>query len=186
MNETENTSVPEIVPAIQPFSRTQVSLERGKLPPQDLNLEEAILGAMLIDKKGVDDVIDILNPEVFYKKQHQLIYQAIFELFNESEAIDLLTVAEQLRKNGNLEAVGGEFYLINLTQRVSSSANVEFHARIILQKFIKRKLIEISSEIIEDAYDDTRDVFDSLDSAEQKLYEVTQGNLKRSSEAAGD
>ena len=186
MNETENTSVPEIVPAIQPFSRTQVSLERGKLPPQDLNLEEAILGAMLIDKKGVDDVIDILNPEVFYKKQHQLIYQAIFELFNESEAIDLLTVAEQLRKNGNLEAVGGEFYLINLTQRVSSSANVEFHARIILQKFIKRKLIEISSEIIEDAYDDTRDVFDSLDSAEQKLYEVTQGNLKRSSEVAGD
>ena len=183
MNETENTSVPEIVPAIQPFSRTQVSLERGKLPPQDLNLEEAILGAMLIDKKGVDDVIDILNPEVFYKKQHQLIYQAIFELFNESEAIDLLTVAEQLRKNGNLEAVGGEFYLINLTQRVSSSANVEFHARIILQKFIKRKLIEISSEIIEDAYDDTRDVFDSLDSAEQKLYEV---NLKRSSEVAGD
>ena len=163
-----------------------MSLERGKLPPQDLNLEEAILGAMLIDKKGVDDVIDILNPEVFYKKQHQLIYQAIFELFNESEAIDLLTVAEQLRKNGNLEAVGGEFYLINLTQRVSSSANVEFHARIILQKFIKRKLIEISSEIIEDAYDDTRDVFDSLDSAEQKLYEVTQGNLKRSSEAAGD
>lgn len=186
MNDTNMLSAAEPTTQPQRGTRTQATLERGKLPPQDLNLEEAILGAMLIDKKGVDDVIDILNPTVFYKKQHQLIYQAIFDLFNQSEPIDLLTVAEQLRKTGNLEAVGGEFYLINLTQRVSSSANVEFHARIVLQKFIKRRLIEISAEIIEDAYDDTRDVFDSLDSAEQKLYDVTQGNLKRSSESAGD
>ena len=186
MNDTDITPIPENTPSLQRNSRPQPTIERGKIPPQDLNLEEVILGAMLIDKKGVDDVIDILNPEVFYKKQHQLIYQAIFELFNQSEAIDLLTVAEQLRRTGNLEAAGGEFYLINLTQRVSSSANVEFHARIVLQKFIKRKLIEISAKIIEDAYDDTRDVFDSLDNAEQMLYEVTQGNLKRSSEAAGD
>ena len=186
MNDTDITPIPENTPSLQRNSRPQPIIERGKIPPQDLNLEEVILGAMLIDKKGVDDVIDILNPEVFYKKQHQLIYQAIFELFNQSEAIDLLTVAEQLRRTGNLEAAGGEFYLINLTQRVSSSANVEFHARIVLQKFIKRKLIEISAKIIEDAYDDTRDVFDSLDNAEQMLYEVTQGNLKRSSEAAGD
>ena len=186
MNETDNIPVTDNIPQNQRITRVQPTLERGKIPPQDLNLEEAILGAMLIDKKGVDDVIDILNAEVFYKKQNQLIYEAIFQLFNQSEAIDLLTVAEQLRRNGNLEAVGGELYLINLTQRVSSSANVEFHARIILQKFIKRKLIEISSGIIEDAYDDTQDVFDSLDAAEQKLYEVTQGNLKRTAESAGD
>ena len=105
----------------------QISLERGKIPPQALDLEEAVLGAMLIDKKGVDDVIDIISADVFYKKQHQLIYQAIFELFQNSEPIDLLTVAEQLRKTGNLEAAGSEIYLINLTQRVSSSANAEYH-----------------------------------------------------------
>ncbi|MDO4783306.1 MAG: replicative DNA helicase [Capnocytophaga felis] len=167
-------------------SPAMINLERGKIPPQDVNIEQVVLGAMMIDKKGVDDVIDVLSPEVFYRKQHQLIYQAIFELFQQSQPIDLLTVMEQLRKNGNLEAVGGEFYLIQLTQRVSSSAHIEFHARIIMQKFIQRRLIQISSEVIEDAYDETKDVFDLLDSAESKLYEVTQGNLKRSSESAGD
>lgn len=182
MNQLERTPIETTFRTMTP----QISLERGKIPPQALDLEEAVLGAMLIDKKGVDDVIDIISADVFYKKQHQLIYQAIFELFQNSEPIDLLTVAEQLRKTGNLEAAGSEIYLINLTQRVSSSANAEHHARIILQRFIKRRLIEISSEIIEEAYDETRDVFDSLDAAEQKLYDVTQGNLKRSSESAGD
>lgn len=166
--------------------RPQISLERGKIPPQDVNLERVVLGAMLIDKKGVDDVIDVLNPEVFYTKQHQLIYEAITKLFQQSQPVDLMTVIEQLRRDANLEAIGGEYYLIELTQRVSSSANIEFHARIIMQKFIQRRLIQISSEIIEQAYDETTDVFDLLDTAESKLYEVAQGNLKRSSEAAGD
>ena len=191
MNETNNiANVPSLVPMNERTNNftptTTPTIERGKIPPQDIDTEEVILGAMLIDKKGVDDVIDILNPEVFYTKAHQLIYQAMFELFTQSEAIDLRTVTNQLRKMGNLEAVGGELYLINLTQRVSSSAHVQFHARIVLQKFIKRKLIEIAANIIEEAYDDTVDVFDSLDNAEQKLYEVTQGNLKRSSESASD
>ena len=191
MNETNNiANVPSLVPMNERTNNftptTTPTIERGKIPPQDIDTEEVILGAMLIDKKGVDDVIAILNPEVFYTKAHQLIYQAMFELFTQSEAIDLRTVTNQLRKMGNLEAVGGELYLINLTQRVSSSAHVQFHARIVLQKFIKRKLIEIAANIIEEAYDDTVDVFDSLDNAEQKLYEVTQGNLKRSSESASD
>jgi replicative DNA helicase len=186
MNESENIITPEITPQYQRFTQQQTSIERGKLPPQNLNAEEVVLGAMLIDKRGVDNAIDMLSPDVFYKKQHQLIYQAIFELFNQSLPIDLITVSEQLRKDGNLEAAGGEFYLINLTQRVSSSANVEFHAQLILQTFIKRRLIELSSEIIEDAYDETTDTFELLDQAEQKLYEVTQNNLKRSTETAGD
>ncbi|MDO4228863.1 MAG: replicative DNA helicase [Capnocytophaga sp.] len=177
----------QIHPEIQrEFLPTLVNLERGKIPPQDVNIEQVVLGAMMIDKKGVDEVIDVLNPDVFYRKQHQLIYQAIAELFQQSQPIDLLTVMEQLRRGGNLEAVGGEYYLIQLTQRVSSSAHIEFHARIIMQKFIQRRLIQISSEVIEDAYDETKDVFDLLDSAESKLYEVAQGNLKRSSESAGD
>jgi len=163
-----------------------ISLERGKIPPQALDLEEVVLGAMMIDKKGVDEVIDILSPEAFYKEAHQYIFDAIFKLFENSEPIDLLTVSSQLRKDQKLDQVGGDFYLISLTQKVSSSAHIEFHARIILQKFIQRSLIKISNEIIEDSYDETKDVFDLLDKAESKLYEVTQGNIKKSSETAQD
>ncbi|NER15564.1 replicative DNA helicase [Leptobacterium flavescens] len=161
-----------------------INLERGKIPPQAIDLEEVVLGAMMIDKKGVDTVIDILHPDVFYKEAHKYIYEAIVKLFESSEPIDLLTVSSQLRKDGKLELIGNDFYLIQLTQKVSSSAHIEFHARIILQKFIQRSLIKISSEIIEDAYDETTDVFDLLDNAEAKLYEVTQGNIKKSSETA--
>ena len=163
---------------------TIINLERGKIPPQAIDLEEVVLGAMMIDKKGVDEVIDILHPEVFYKDAHRFIYEAIFKLFETSEPVDLLTVSSQLKKDGKLELVGGDFYLIKLTQKVASSAHIEFHARIILQKYRQRSLIKISSEIIEDAYDDGTDVFDLLDEAESKLYDVTQGNLKRSAETA--
>ncbi|CAA9199417.1 Replicative DNA helicase [Flavobacterium bizetiae] len=161
-----------------------ISLEKGKLPPQVLDLEEAVLGAMMIDKKGVDDVIDILQGDAFYKEAHKYIFEAIVELFTETQPIDLLTVSTQLKKNGKLELAGGDFYLIQLTQKIASSAHIEFHSRIILQKFIQRSLIRISTEIIEASYDETADVFDLLDQAESKLYEVTQGNIKRSSETA--
>ncbi|MRX38212.1 replicative DNA helicase [Flavobacterium sp. LC2016-23] len=163
---------------------TIINLERGKLPPQVLDLEEAVLGAMMIDKKGVDDVIDILQADAFYKDAHKFIFEAIVQLFTETQPIDLLTVSTQLKKNGKLELAGGDFYLIQLTQKIASSAHIEFHSRIILQKFIQRSLIRISTEIIEDSYDETTDVFDLLDKAESKLYEVTQGNIKRSSETA--
>ncbi|SFR68817.1 primary replicative DNA helicase [Maribacter caenipelagi] len=163
-----------------------ISLQKGKIPPQAIDLEEVVLGAMMIDKKGVDEVIDILHPDVFYKDAHRFIYEAIFILFEESQPIDLLTVSSQLKKAGKLEVCGGDFYLIKLTQKVASSAHIEFHARIILQKFIQRSLIKISGEIIEEAYDEAIDVFDLLDTAEAKLYDVTQGNLKRSAETAQD
>ena len=165
-------------------SSTIINLEKGKLPPQAIDLEEVVLGAMMIDKKGVDEVIDILTPETFYKEIHQNIFDAIFKLFQKSEPIDLLTVSNQLKKDGTHEKVGGDFYLISLTQKVSSSAHIEFHARIILQKFIQRSLIKISNEIISDSYDESKDVFDLLDNAESKLYDVTQGNIKKSSETA--
>lgn len=163
---------------------TIISLERGKIPPQAVDLEEVVIGAMMIDKKGVDEVIDILHPDVFYKESHKHIYEAIFKLFESSEPIDLLTVSTQLKQDGKLEVVGGDFYLIKLTQKVTSSAHIEFHARIILQKYIQRSLIKISNEIIQEAYEDATDVFDLLDAAESKLYDVTQGNLKRSAETA--
>lgn len=163
---------------------TIISLEKGKIPPQAVDLEEVVLGAMMIDKKGVDEVIDILHPDVFYKEAHKYIYEAVFKLFENSEPVDLLTVSSQLKKDGRLDKAGGDFYLIKLTQKVASSAHIEFHARIILQKFIQRSLIKISNEIIEEAYEDSTDVFDLLDAAESKLYDVTQGNLKRSAETA--
>jgi replicative DNA helicase len=163
---------------------TVINLQQGKIPPQALELEEAVLGAMLIDKKGVDEVIDLIQPEAFYKAAHQTIFEAIFQLFQDSQPIDLLTVSSELRKKGKLESVGGEFYLVQLSQRVASSAHIEFHARIILQKFIQRSLIKISNEIIESAYKESTDVFDLLDEAESKLYDVTQGNIKKSSESA--
>ncbi len=161
-----------------------INLQQGRIPPQALELEEAVLGAMLIDKKGVDEVIDILQPDAFYKTAHQHIFEAIYQLFQDSQPVDLLTVSSELRKKGKLETVGGEFYLVQLSQRVASSAHIEFHARIILQKFIQRSLIKISSEIIEKSYKDSTDVLELLDEAESKLYDVTQGNIKRSFSSA--
>ena len=160
------------------------SIQKGKIPPQAIDLEELVIGAMMIDKKGVDEVIDILHPEVFYKQSHKLIYSAILNLFEQQEPIDLKTVSFQLKKDANLNLVGGDIYLVELTQKVSSSAHIEFHSRIILQKFIQRKLIEISSEIIESSYDETTDVFDLLDSAESKIYDISQGNIKKNSQTA--
>jgi len=161
-----------------------INLEKGKIPPQAVDLEEVILGAMLIDKKGVDEVVDILTPEAFYREAHGHIFEAIYSLFENGEPIDLLTVSSQLKKEKKLEKIGGDYYLIQLTQKVSSSAHIEFHARIILQKFIQRSLIKISNEIIKESYDESTDVFDLLDSAESKLYNVAEGNIKTSYETA--
>lgn len=174
-----NTSMQQTNPSV-------VSLEKGKIPPQAIDLEAVVLGAMLIDKKGVDEVIDILHKDVFYVEAHQHIFEAIFQLFQEAQPIDLLTVSNKLKTNEKLDVVGGDYYLIELTRKVGSSAHIEFHARIILQKFVQRSLIKISTEIIEDSYADNKDVFDLLDEAEAKLYEVTQGNLKKSVETAQD
>ena len=161
-----------------------VPFEKGKLPPQAIDLEEVVLGAMMIDKKGVDAVIDILHSEAFYKESHQYIFQSIVKLFENTEPIDLLTVSSKLKSDGKLEKAGGEYYLVQLTQKVSSSAHIEFHSRIILQKYIQRKLITISNEIIQKSYSESTDVMDLLDEAESKLYDVAQGNIKTSTETA--
>ncbi len=161
-----------------------ISLAQGQLPPQAIDLEEAVLGAMMIDKTAVDAVIDILEPEVFYKPEHRVIYAAIRQLFTDSKPVDLLTVSEQLRKQGQLDQAGGDYHLIHLSQKVASSAHVEFHARVIQERYMKRKLIEISNSIIKDSYDNTTDVFNVLDEAENELFQLSQGNLKKESEPA--
>lgn len=157
-----------------------ISLERGKLPPQAIDLEEAVLGAMMIDKKGIDEIIDVLFPEVFYRIQHQTIFAAIQKLFNATQPIDLLTVSNELRSDGKLELCGGEYYLIQLTQKVSSSAHIEYHSRVLIEKFVLRQLIEISSNIIDKSYDETTDVLELLDFSEGKLFEIAERGIKRS------
>lgn len=163
-------------------SRPSEGLEIGKLPPQAIDVEEAVLGALMLEKDALTAVIDTLRPEVFYKEAHQRIYKAIYALFKKSEPIDIITVTTELRNSGDLEIIGGPYYIAQLTNRVASAANIEFHARIIIEKFIQRELIRISSETITDAYRDDLDVFDMLDSAEGKLFNISENNFRRSYE----
>ena len=110
---------------------------------------------MMLEKHKLSEVIEILKPEVFYKEEHSKIFAAIQRLFGQVKPVDILTVTDELRKSGELELVGGAYYIATLTNRVVSSANIEWHARILIQKFIQRELIRISSDIIHDAYEDT-------------------------------
>lgn len=156
-----------------------VSALMARVPPQAVEVEQAVLGALLLDRDAFHDVMDILTPESFYDERHGMIYEAIVNLFTQSRPIDVLTVADQLGRQGTLEAAGGRAYLSQLSLRVASSANIEHHARIIAQKHIMRELIRIATEVLQDAYSETTDVFDLLDKVEQHLYEVTATNLKR-------
>lgn len=154
----------------------------GKLPPQAVDLEEAVLGALMIEKDALNAVIDILHPESFYKESHQKIFKAIQNLFHATEPVDILTVTQSLKKSGELDIVGGPYYITQLTNRVASSANIEYHSRIILEKFIQRELIRISSEIVKEAYEDTSDVLMLLDKAEKNLFAIAEGNLRKNYE----
>ncbi len=185
MNEQEKKTgqTPEIQERakkrIQKNVLAQAFSEHGKIPPQAIDLEEAVLGALMLEQNALTAVIDILNPEVFYKEAHQIIYKAIHKLFAKSEPIDILTVTNELKSSGELELIGGAYFITQLTNRVASTANIEYHARIISQKFIQRELIKISSEIIKEAFEDTTDVFDLLDKAEQNLFAVSENNFRR-------
>jgi replicative DNA helicase len=155
----------------------------GKVPPQAKELEEAVLGAIMLEKGAFDAVVEILKPECFYVDANQRIFKAMQSLANKSQPIDILTVVEELRSKEELDLVGGPYYVTKLTNAVVSSANIEAHSRIILQKFIQRELIRISGEIISDAYEDSTDVFDLLDQAESKIYEVTSTHLRNNYES---
>jgi replicative DNA helicase len=140
-NKSDNTKKPSTR-----ISRLNVTgPEAGRVPPQAIDLEKAVLGAMMLEKNAVTDVIDILSSESFYDPKHQYIYGVIKELFGSSKPIDILTVTDQLKKNGELEAAGGAVYISQLTSRIASTAHVEFHARVISEKHIKRELIRMGS-----------------------------------------
>jgi len=169
------------------FNRTNPqSSGLGKLPPQALDLEQAVLGALMLEKDALSSVIDILKPEVFYEERHQKIFESIRVLFERTSPVDILTVTAELRQQGQLEIIGGAYYITELTNRVASAANIEYHARIIIQKYIQRELIRISTDTINNAYDDTSDVLDLLDKAEKNLFEIAQNNLRRDSRKMDD
>ncbi|MCC7332153.1 MAG: replicative DNA helicase [Flavobacteriales bacterium] len=154
-------------------------LEQGKLPPQAVDLEEAILGAMMLEKDATTKVIDRLHPAAFYKESHQKIFECIKDLFGRNEPIDILTVAQELKKRGDLEIIGGAYYITQLTNRIASAANIEAHSLVVVQKYLLRELISISTETIKDAYDDSTDVFDLMDKLGAKLFELSEKNLKK-------
>lgn len=152
--------------------------EYGKLPPQAVELEEAILGALMLEKEAYLEVGDILKPEAFYKEAHALIYTAISDLSSKQEPVDLLTVSEQLKKNGHLEAVGGRFYLAQLTANIASAANIAYHATIVAQKNVQRSLIKLATRLTNDAYDESLDVKDLLNEAEEGVFALSQTSSK--------
>ncbi|PVX49825.1 replicative DNA helicase [Balneicella halophila] len=156
----------------------QLASQIGKVPPQAIEIEEAVLGALLLEKDAVVAVGDILNADSFYKEAHQHIYNAIFSLNRKGENADMLTVVEELKRMELLEAAGGAAYVAQLTNSVASAAHVETHARIIHQKFIQRELIRVSSEIQTDAYDESEDVAELLDKAQQDVFDIAAGNIR--------
>jgi len=160
-------------------------LETAKVLPQARELEEAVLGAVMLEAEALDKVIEIIKPDSFYVDAHVKIFRAMKMLYEENEPIDILTVNEKLKVIGDLDAVGGSYYIASLTNKVSSSANIEFHARIIAQKYLQRELIKVSGNVLKDAYDDTVDVFDLLDRAEGELFELTETNMKKNTERIG-
>jgi replicative DNA helicase len=175
-NKSENTR--KSVTRANKFSPS--GNDMGRVPPQAVDLEKAVLGAMMLEKNAVTDTIDILSSESFYDPKHQYIFGVIQELFGSSKPIDILTVTDQLKKNGELEAAGGAAYISQLTSRVASTAHVEYHARVISEKYIKRELIRMSNEVMKEAYDDTNDVFDVLNKAEGDLFKIAENNMGKS------
>ncbi|NCC09524.1 MAG: replicative DNA helicase [Bacteroidia bacterium] len=151
----------------------------GRIQPQAIELEEAVLGALMVEKDAYSLVSEILRPESFYEHRHQLIYAAITDLAINQKPVDILTVKDQLNKRGELDEIGGPFYVTQLSSKVASSAHIEYHARIIAQKALARELITFTSHIQSKAFDETLDVDDLMQEAEGKLFEISQQNLKK-------
>jgi len=155
--------------------------EFGKIPPQARDIEEAVLGALMLEKDSLARVVDQITPEIFYVDANATIYKAIKRLYSETKPVDILTVTEQLRSEERLEQVGGAFYITELTNRVASTANLEFHLKIVQEKYLKRELIRIAHEILQKAYDDSEDVFDLIEELEKELLNLT-GQITKTKE----
>jgi replicative DNA helicase len=158
----------------------------GKLPPQAPEFEEAILGAIMLEKEALKDAMETLQAKHFYVDAHQYVFECMIDIYNDNHPVDILTVTEKLKTKGYLEIVGGPYFIAKLTSRVSSAANLQYHAHIVIQKFIQRELIRISGQTLTDAFDDTADAFKLLDATEKDLYEVKNDGMKRSYQEISD
>lgn len=154
----------------------------GRLVPRAIEMEAAVLGALMLEKDAFTAVCEIIKPESFYEPRHKLVYEAILSLGLAQEPIDIMTVTNRLRQTDTLEKVGGVQFVVELTNNVASAAHVEYHARIIAQKHLARQLISFASSIENLAFDETNDVDDLLQDAEKNLFEISQRNVKRDAE----
>jgi replicative DNA helicase len=159
---------------------TENIIPEGVKPPAEPDIEKSVLGAMLIEKESVPKAIELLKPDSFYVPGHKLIYEAMLSLFEKNQPIDTVTLYDELKKREQIEEVGGAIYLSKISQNISSAANIEYHAKIILEKEILRNLITSSHEIASAAYEGTEDAFDILDIAEKKIFDISQNHIKKS------
>ncbi|UKB84270.1 replicative DNA helicase [Chryseobacterium sp. MEBOG06] len=162
----------------------ELSIADGKMPPNAVDFERLVIGTFLIDKKGLDHSIDLLTPEVFYDPRHQVIFSTILKLYEGNHPVDLMTIIQELKKEDKLNQAGGDHYIIDLTMGVSSSAHIEYHVRVILEKYILRSLINVSANVIDSSYKESTDVFELLDKAEQSFFEITNGTIKKGFDTA--
>lgn len=164
---------------VKVVEKTVIAPDMGKLPPQARELEEAVLGALMLEKDAYSIISDILKPESFYDPIHQLIYGAIQGLAMQQKPVDVLTVVEELKSRGELESAGGAIYVAELSEKVASAAHIEYHSRIIAQKYLARELISFSSDVTHQAFDETIDVDDLMQETEGRLFEISQRNVKK-------
>ncbi|MFZ4930717.1 replicative DNA helicase [Chryseobacterium sp. Mn2064] len=162
----------------------ELSIADGKMPPNAVDFERLVIGTFLIDKKGLDHSIDLLTAEVFYDPRHQVIFSTILKLYEGNHPVDLMTIIQDLKKEDKLSQAGGDHYIIDLTMGVSSSAHIEYHVRVILEKYILRSLINVSANVIDSSYKESTDVFELLDKAEQSFFEITNGTIKKGFDTA--
>jgi replicative DNA helicase len=162
-----------------------LGLEMGNKPPQALDVEEAVLGALLIEPNCLDEAMEELTPSCFYSEKHKMIFEAMRSLNNEHVALDLLSVSQKLKAQGNLENIGGTVALAQLTQKIGAAAHIEYYIRILKQKFIQRELITASYDILKSSYDESINVDDLIDTAQTKIFSAIQNNVKKDVEEIG-
>ncbi|MFK7847818.1 MAG: replicative DNA helicase [Rhodothermales bacterium] len=164
----------------------QMVEKSGRVPPQAMEVEQSVLGAMLIEKTAIPKAIEILAPDAFYQTKHEIIYSSILSLFERGNPVDLITLNEELKRRGTLEEIGGAYYLTELTSRVDTAANIEYHARIIAEKSLMRKMIETMTGLIGQAYDPSTDAFELLDDSEREIFQISDSQLRKPASSLND
>ena len=167
-------------------SGRQMLEKSGRVPPQASDVEQSVLGAMLIEKTAIPKAVEILAADAFYQTKHELIYSAILSLFERGNPVDLITLNEELKRRGQLEEIGGAYYLTELTTRVDTAANIEYHARIIAEKSLMRKMIETMTGLIGKAYDPSTDAFELLDDSEREIFHISDSQLRKPATSLND